>query len=234
MKKARDQFFILLKRVFFLAIASLAMFASPVKSQPLKPTPSNPYILFTGLVLTSDSLKAIPYVVIKNSRLGMIGHTDKSGYFSVIVRKGDTIDFMQIEQKPSRHIVPDTLSTTRYHVVKLMVQDTLTLPAIFIRAMPLKTMFDHAFLTQNIPHDKYEIARQNLEQEELKDLLKLRPNDAAAAQSYLQQSRANQLYYYKQAPPQNIFSPMAWAEFINAWKRGDFKKKPAKKTNYSY
>jgi len=28
-----------------------------------------------------------------------------------------------------------------------------------------------------------------------------------------------------QVPPQNIFNPIAWAEFIQAWKRGDFKRK---------
>ena len=36
---------------------------------------------------------------------------------------------------------------------------------------------------------------------------------------------SNKAYYYGQAPSQNIFNPFAWAEFIKAWKRGDFKKK---------
>jgi len=206
--------------------------AKPVASQPMKPNPSNPYILFTGLVLTSDSLKAIPYVVIRNSRLGMLGHTDHSGYFNVIVRKGDTVDFIQIEQKPVRHIVPDTLNSTRYHVVTLMVQDTLTLPTIYIRAMPLKTLFDNTFVKQDIPSDKYEIARQNLEDERRKEEFRMRAPDAGSAQNYLTQSRANQLYYYKQAPPQQIFSPAAWAQFIEAWKRGDFKKKKPQKPSY--
>jgi hypothetical protein len=44
------------------------------------------------------------------------------------------------------------------------------------------------------------------------------------------QSRIQQLYYYKQAPPQNYLSPTAWMQFIEAWKRGDFKKKKRKST----
>jgi hypothetical protein len=36
---------------------------------------------------------------------------------------------------------------------------------------------------------------------------------------------AQKYTYQGQVPPQNIFNPMAWAEFIQAWKRGDFKKK---------
>lgn len=214
-----------------LIVLFLVGWHKPMLAQPIKPNPNNPYILFTGLVLTSDSLKAIPYVVIRNSKLGMLGHSDQSGYFNVIVRKGDTVDFIQIEQKPIRHIVPDTLTNSRYHVVTLMVQDTLTLPTIYIRAMPLKSLFDNTFVKQEIASDKYEIARQNLENERRKEEFRQRAPDALSSQSYLTQSRANQLYYYKQAPPQQIFSPAAWAQFIEAWKRGDFKKKkPAKPT----
>jgi len=145
-----------------LIVLFLVGWHKPMLAQPMKPNPNNPYILFTGLVLTSDSLKAIPYVVIRNSKLGMLGHSDQSGYFNVIVRKGDTVDFIQIEQKPIRHIVPDTLTNSRYHVITLMVQDTLTLPTIYIRAMPLKSLFDNTFVKQEIASDKYEIARQNL------------------------------------------------------------------------
>jgi hypothetical protein len=47
----------------------------------------------------------------------MLGHSDQSGYFNVIVRQGDTVEFIQIEQKPVRHIVPDTLTNSRYHVI---------------------------------------------------------------------------------------------------------------------
>lgn len=217
-----------------LPIALLVIFGlnTSVNAQPIKPNPNNPYILFTGLVLTSDSLKAIPYVVIRNSQLGMLGHSDQSGYFNVIVRKGDTVDFIQIEQKPVRHIVPDTLTNSRYHVVTLMVQDTLTLPTIYIRAMPLKSLFDNTFVKQEIASDRYEIARQNLENERRKEEFKQRAPDAGSSQNYLTQARANQLYYYKQAPPQLIFSPAAWAQFIEAWKRGDFKKKKPQKPNY--
>ena len=38
-------------------------------------------------------------------------------------------------------------------------------------------------------------------------------------------SEAQKYYYAGQAPPQNIFNVFAWAQFIEAWKRGDFKRK---------
>jgi hypothetical protein len=102
------------------------------------------------------------------------------------------------------------------------------LPVIYIRALPLKTLFDYEFVNGDIPDDAYERARQNLEAEALKEQMKLKPADAKESQSLLAQTRASQLYYYKQAPPQNYLNPFVWAQFLEAWKRGDFKKKKKK------
>lgn len=188
----------------------------------------NPYILFTGLVLTSDSLKPIPYVAIKNSRRGLAGYTDLLGHFDIVAQKGDTLWFTQAERTASWHVIPDTLTTNRYNIIKTMVQDTINLPVIFIRALPSKSFFDHEFVNTSPPDDAYEIARKNLELEAAKEETQLRPADAKASQQMIAQSRVQQLYYYKQAPPQNYLSPMAWMQFLDAWKRGDFKKKKKK------
>ncbi|MEY4897007.1 MAG: hypothetical protein RL525_400 [Bacteroidota bacterium] len=216
----------LLAGVLFMLFGNI----SQLQAQPGKE--NNPYILFTGLVLTSDSLQAIPYVTIKTKKRGMIGYTDIYGHFEVVVKKGDTIFFTQVEQIPSISIVPDTLSASKYSVVKLMVQDTISMDAIFIRAMPLKSLFNNEFVHSDIPDDAYERARKNLENEAMKDEYRLRPADANASQLFLAQSRVNRMYYYGQTPPQNYLSPSAWIQFFDAWKRGDYKKKPARKSLY--
>ncbi len=216
--------------IYLLLILGIAS-SNLAQAQPGKE--KNPYILFTGLVLTSDSLKPIPFVNIKSNKRGLIGYTDYAGHFDVVVKKGDSIYFTLVEKIGSSHLVPDTLSGNRYNVVKLMSQDTINIPAIFIRALPLKTLFNHEFVTRDIPDDAYERARKNLETEALKEELKMRPADATSSQSLLAQTRASQLYYYKQAPPQNYLSPVAWMQFFEAWKRGDFKKKK-KKTDGNY
>jgi len=197
-----------------------------------KPQNNNPYILFTGLVLTSDSLKPIPLVSIKSNRRGLIGYSDENGFFDVVVRRGDTVYFVQVEKVSSSHVIPDTLTSNRYSVVKLMTQDTIHLSAIFIKALPLKSLFNHEFVSRDIPDDPLERARKNLENEAIKEELRLRPADAAQSQALLARNRAEQLYYYNQIPPQKYLSPTAWMQFFEAWKRGDFKKKPAKKSTY--
>lgn len=214
--------------VKFWGIFILVLVLFPSKSLCQPQAGKNPYVLFTGLVLTSDSLKPIPYVQIRNHRRGLIGYSDITGHFDVIVRKGDTITFAQAERENSWNIVPDTLSGNRYNVVKLMTQDTIHLPAVFIRAMPNRSIFNHQFVHQDIPDDAYERARKNLEAEEVKEELRNRPADAQASHLLLEQARTSQLYYYKQAPPQNYLSPTAWMQFLDAWKRGEFKKKKKK------
>lgn len=196
-------------------------------------TSPNPYILFSGLVLTADSLKAVPFVTIKSTRKGIIGYSEYNGHFSIVVKKGDTLLFTQVEHKPSYHIIPDTLSQDRYYVVKLIEQDTIDLPTIFIRAMPPRASFDKYFLTADIPDDALERARKNLEQEQLKEAIKNKPQDSKQSYSLLNKQRAESLYYTNQVPPMKIFSPLAWQEFLQAWKRGDFKKKSKKKTSTS-
>ena len=56
-------------------------------------------------------------------------------------------------------------------------------------------------------------------------LLAVYPSDGREATNYYLRQGAAKAYYAGQAPPQNIFNPFAWAEFIKAWKNGDFKKK---------
>jgi hypothetical protein len=51
------------------------------------------------------------------------------------------------------------------------------------------------------------------------------PIDAGGAYGVFMQKQQQSLYYAGQTPPQNIFNPIAWAQFIEAWKRGDFKRK---------
>jgi hypothetical protein len=212
---------ILFKTLVLGLLSILALIPQNLRAQ----NSINPYILFTGLVLTSDSLKPIPYVSIKNSRRGLAGYTDLLGHFDIVAMKGDTLWFTQAEKTASWHVIPDTLTGNRYNIIKTMVQDTIDIPVIFIRALPSKSFFDHEFVNTTPPDDAYEIARKNLELEAAKEELKMRPADAKASQQMIAQSRVQQLYYYKQAPPQNYLSPLAWVQFLDAWKRGDFKKK---------
>ena len=64
-----------------------------------------------------------------------------------------------------------------------------------------------------------------MDRERLAELGERLEQDGGEATSLALRNTSAKTYYYGQTPPQNIFNPLAWAEFIRAWKRGDFKKK---------
>ncbi|HVS96339.1 MAG TPA: carboxypeptidase-like regulatory domain-containing protein [Puia sp.] len=176
-----------------------------------------------GVVLTSDSLKAIPLVsiVVKGRNQGT--YTNDQGVFSIVVMKGEQVEFSSVGYKPFTLNVPDTFHGNQYSIVQLMVTDAQYLPATVIRARPTREQFERDFINTPVPDDDIEIARQNNDAAKRRILARsLPPSGGEAASTYLRQS--SQRYYYQgQAPPMNIFNPVAWADFIQAWKRGDFR-----------
>ena len=76
-----------------------------------------------------------------------------------------------------------------------------------------------------MPADAIEIARRNNDEATRKALMMTLPIDAGEAMNAQIRKQTQEYYYSGQIPPQNIFNPIAWAEFIQAWKRGDYKKK---------
>ncbi|HYC29359.1 MAG TPA: carboxypeptidase-like regulatory domain-containing protein [Chitinophagaceae bacterium] len=178
-----------------------------------------------GVVMTADSLRGIPAVsvVVKGQNRGTV--TNDQGVFSIVVMKGDVVEFTSIGYKPKLVDIPRSLEGNQYSVIQLMVTDTVYLPATIIKPRPTREQFDRDFVNTNIPADDIEIARQNTEESKRRVLMRTLPADAREAANVTLRNQANRYYSAGQMPPQNIFNPMAWAEFIQAWKRGDFKNK---------
>jgi len=176
-----------------------------------------------GVIMTSDSLKAIPAVsvVVKNRNQGT--YSNDQGVFSIVVLKGDEIEFSSVGYKTIDIKILDTFHGNQYSLIELMVTDAQYLPATIIRARPTREQFDRDFLNTPVADDDIEIARQNNSAAKRAVLSRGLPANAnEAASTYLRQS-AQKYYYQGQVPPQNILNPLAWAEFIQAWKRGDFR-----------
>jgi len=178
---------------------------------------------FYGLVLTNDSLKGIPAVsiVIRGEPRGTI--TNDDGVFSIVVSKGDTVEFSSIGYKTVVRRIPDTLKGNQYSMVQFLVNDTTYLPATIIKPRPTREQFDRDFVNTSVNPDEIEIARENTNAAKRRLLARNLPADAKEASNYYLKQNAAKYYYQGQAPPQNIFNPLAWADFIQAWKRGDFK-----------
>ncbi len=178
-----------------------------------------------GIVMTADSLVGIPAVsiTIKGSSRGTI--TNNQGVFSIVVMKGDEVEFSHVSYKTKKVTVPRNIDGNQYSMVQLMVEDTVYLPATIIRQRPTPEQFARDFVNTKVPDDDIEIARKNTRAAKSRTLIASTPADGAGATSLQFRNIANKATYAGQTPPMNIFSPAAWSEFIQAWKRGDFKNK---------
>lgn len=191
----------------------------------------NDLVQFSGVVVTADSLRPVPFTNISVERTGRGTTSDYWGFFSIVVRKRDIIAFSAVGFKKVRFHIPDTLSVSRYSLIQVMTSDTIMLPETVIYPWPSKQQFRQAFLKLDVPDDDIEIARKNLAYMEMRDRdpknydpEKFGMNGAQNYRNYVDRS-VDRLYYAGQATPNNLLNPIAWAKFIQAWKRGDFKKK---------
>jgi hypothetical protein len=176
-----------------------------------------------GIIMTADKLQAIPgvSVAVKGRNQGTI--SNDQGVFSIALLKGDSVEFTSIGYKPRAIEIPRNIEGNSYSIIQLMVQDTQYLPATIIRPRPTREQFERDFVNVQMPDDNYEIARKNTDESKRRALMRTLPRDAQEAANYTLRQNAKRYSYAGQLPPQNIFNPAAWAEFINAWKRGDFK-----------
>jgi hypothetical protein len=177
-----------------------------------------------GVTMTADSLRAVPAatVLVKGRNRGV--ESGYNGVFSIVCFKGDTLEFSCLGFRPKQYIVPRDITGQYFSMIQLMVQDTFYLPETIIRPLPSKEKFDYAFLHWPIPDDKYEIARRNTDAFTMRALIYTLPKDGKESQQMQQVQQAHDAMYYGQQKPMSIFSPLAWGEFIEAWKRGDFRR----------
>ena len=187
--------------------------------------PRDSVVQLFGVVMTADSLQGIPScsVIVEGKGRGTI--TSFDGVFSIVVLKGDRITFSSVGFKNRTIEIPANLADNQYSVIQLLISDTAYLPATILKPRPTREQFERDFLNNKVADDLYETARKNTDEAQRRILLANLPADGREAVNYQLRQQANKAYYAGQLPPMNILNPAAWAEFIQAWKRGDFKKK---------
>jgi len=211
------------KLLLFVVLLTATLISNKILAQ------DNPYrdsvVQFNGVVMTADSLRGIASasIIVEGRGRGTI--TSPDGVFSIAVLKGDKITFSCIGFKNFTLKIPENLTSNQYTWIQLLVTDTVYLPATILKPRPSKEQFERDFVNNRIPDDMYEIARKNTDESQRRILLATLPSDGREAVNFQMRQQANKYYYNGQTPPMNILNPAAWADFIKAWKRGDFKSK---------
>ncbi len=184
----------------------------------------NEFIQFSGVVVDGDDLQPIPFtnILIKNTYRGTT--SDYYGFFSIVAKAGDTIEFSFVGFKNAVYVIPDTLEDARYSLIQMLFSDTVMLKETVIYPWPTKEQFKEAFLNLRVPDDDMDRAMKNLSYAAMREHYDAMPMDGSMNYKHQMQQHQSRLYYAGQYPPNNLLNPLAWSKFIQAWKNGDLKR----------
>jgi hypothetical protein len=185
----------------------------------------NRLVQLTGIVLGSDSLNNLPFTTVydKTTQRGTI--TDYYGYFALVAHPGDTLIFRQLGYKPTSYIVPMDIPIFGNALIQLMDVDTLYTKPVNVYPWPSREEFAYAFVNLELENeDEIRRAQRLLSGESLNQIAMRVQGDAGLAFSALEQQRLSQLYTRGQIPANNLFNPVAWMQFVDAWKAGKLRR----------
>jgi len=216
----------MMKKITLVSLLLLLGF-SLVTAQSNKRKPGD-LLQFSGVVVSGDSLQPVPFtaITVKGTYRGTL--SDYYGFFSFVAQEGDTIEFSVLGFQKSTYVLPDSLEGSRYSIIQVLNQDTIMLPTTVIYPWPTKEQIYEYFLKAPVPDDDLERARKNLAQETIVDMALAVPMDATMNYRNSMSQYNTRLYNAGQIPMNNLLNPIAWAKFVQAWKKGEFKKKPTR------
>lgn len=205
-----------------------------------QPTPATPpvekekhLVQFSGLVVTEErgQMVPVPYanIFIPQRKTGTTANYQ--GFFSIVVERGESINFTALGFRKSTFTIPQSLSEDRYSLVKIMSRDTILLDEAIIFPWPSRDHFKTEFLAMNVTDELQKRAMENLAAETLEKVREVTPFDGRETGSMYLRQQAKNYYYYGQTPPMNIFNPVSWQQFFKSWKDGDYKKKKKNDTD---
>lgn len=180
---------------------------------------------FSGVVVTGDSLDPVPFtsILIKGSYRGTV--SDVYGYFSFVAEKGDTLQFAAVGFKRGSFVIPTDLPDNKYSMIHQLYPDTIMLGEHQVSPWPSKEQFADAFLNLELKEDDYLRAMRNLSPAQMIQHMEDMPPDAAGSYQSLTMLNQTQLYQQGGMPTINLMNPIAWAQFLQAWRSGAYKKK---------
>jgi hypothetical protein len=206
---------------YYISLLFLTIFFNQLDAQ----APARKVIQFSGVVVSGDSLQPVPYtnIMTKGTYRGTV--SDFYGFYSFVAQENDTVEFSSLGYKKSYYVIPTNLPESRYSIIQVLNRDTFELATTVIYAWPTREQIYEYFLTAPVPDDDVERARKNLAQEKISDMAINMPMDASMNFRNSMSNFNTRLYTAGQIPMNNLLNPIAWAKFVEAWKKGDFKRK---------
>jgi len=183
-------------------------------------------VQLSGIIVGDNDSNGAPGVHIYVPKAGRGTTTNYQGYFSMPVLANDSIVISAVGYQKQSYIVPDDpkLGDNITLLIEL-VTDVTYLDEVQIVPFPTEELFKEAILALNLPIDTDQYNSDQLSGELLAYMASVTPMDG----NQNHWNFINQQIYYQQnkylVPTNPFLNPFNWANFIQAIKRGDFKRK---------
>jgi len=127
-----DTALLTIMKKLILSIALLG-FAIAVNAQAKE---ADDVVQVSGIVMTSDSLGPVSYatIAVKGTSRGTYANYD--GFFSIVARKGETLQFSSIGYEMVEYTIPKDHVGNRVTLVQLLTGDAYNLPETVIFPWP--------------------------------------------------------------------------------------------------
>jgi len=186
-------------------------------------------IQWTGVV-RNEYLQPIPHahvIAMKDFRPAV---SDPQGMFTIITFPRDTLLVSCVGYKLLKIPVPNLSFHDSKHYIKdiIMVEDTLMLKELVIFPWRTYKEFKDAFVALELPEDDLRRAYHNIAvlQEQIYNAVSTRSASPTSNFRDAMNSRTNRMVTYGHMyPTYSITNPIAWAQFFQALRNGEFKRK---------
>lgn len=180
----------------------------------------------SGFVITQSGpdLEPISYANVAVVGTSRGTATNNEGFYSLVVKVGDVVEFSALGFKSVRYTVPDTNLQWLY-VNEVLEKDIINLPEITVLPIPSPQNFKVEFLAMKVDNDLQARALENLQPYTMAQLAKYLPYSGRELAPVYFNQIAIQNYSAGQYKPMAIFNPLAWQKFIKYVKEGRFKNK---------
>lgn len=210
------------KRFFSIIILLLALgfnsYSQTATATSTAVAKKKTYIQLSGVVLDQDSLLPIPFVSILVNDKGR-SVSDYYGFFTVVVSPGDVVQFLSVTHKNRYYKVADTSALKHYYVIQVLTQDTIQLQTVDVFPWPSKDEFKRAFLSLDLTATDYDRADKNLNQNTLTYIERNMTISGSEAYKNTAKNYYTKVYTAGQQPQIQLMNPIAWAQFIDSWRK---------------
>lgn len=180
----------------------------------------------SGFVITQSGpdLEPIAYANVAVVGTSRGTATNNEGFYSLVVKAGDLLEFSALGFKSVQYMVPDTNLQWLY-VNEVLEKDPINLPEITVYPIPSPQNFKIEFLAMKVDNELQARALENLQPYTMAQLAKYLPYSGRELAPVYFNQIAIQNYSAGQYKPMAIFNPLAWQKFIKYVKEGRFKNK---------